>query len=462
MRGSRSRRRLAGVVVVLGPIVLALAATAGSLGASGSSNSFATIHTVVRSESGALPVVRRPASATATWCGTPNRSDLTPNMLGGHPVHWIYAIPRDGSDRLSTVANLMQTDAESIEAWWRREDPLRVPRNDLTQLSCGAQLDLSILRMEQSSSALASQSGRFGNIFTELVEADFGSFHTKYIVYFDGAVANNDVCGQGGSDGSGFGLAIVYVQACPGISTAAIAAHELLHTFGAVPRGAPHDCPQPNDAHTCDNVADLMHPFLDEEPLEAKFLDPGRDDYYGHGSSFGDSQDAPWLVQLDRQVQLPLTITGPGSVTADVPGLDCARTCTTTWNASTRLELTGAANPGYKLVRWGGCNARPGSSTCNMTASAGSSVSALFAPLVYRLRVSIAGKGTVRSSRSGITCRPRCSATFPSYVPLRLTATPAKGWKLRSWAGACRGSRQTCTLPMTAATSARAVFVRRS
>jgi hypothetical protein len=43
---------------------------------------------------------------------------------------------------------------------------------------------------------------------------------------------------------------------------------------------------------------------------------------------------------------------------------------------------------------------------------------------------------------------------------VRLTATPAKGWKLRSWSGACRGAKKTCTVPMSAATSARATFVR--
>ena len=281
-------------------------------------------------------------------------------------------------------------------------------------------------------------------------------------MYFDGEVANNDICGQGGSDGTGFGMAIVYVQGCPGVSTAAIAAHELLHTFGAVPRGAPNDCPEPNDAHTCDNTDDIMHPFLDEQPLETKFLDPGRDDYYGHGATFGDSQDSPWLVQLDRQVQLPLTITGPGTVTSDVPGLECGQSCTTTWNASTRLDLTGEPNPGFKLARWGGaCSVSAVLSTCTATVNPGTTVTALFAPLVYRLSVAVSGKGTVRSSRAGITCRPRCSAAFPSYTPLRLTATPAKGWRFRSWAGACRGRNTRCTLPMTAATRARAVFVRR-
>jgi Divergent InlB B-repeat domain len=414
-------------------------------------------HTLMRADVDGLSSIRAPASASATWCGTPQRADLTPNALAGFPVKWIYATPSDGADRLATIASAMQTDAEAIDAWWRREDPTRTPRNDLTPLSCGLQLDLSVLRMDSPGAQLVGD-GRFGTIFTSLVGEDFSSRHTKYVVYYDGPVLNDRICGQGASDGSGIGLAVVYVQSCAGVSTAAVAAHELLHTFGAVPSGAPHDCPPPNDGHTCDTVDDLMHPFLDDVPFESKHLDPGNDDYYAHSAGFGDSQDAPWLVQLDRQVQLPVTITGPGSVAADVPGLDCAQTCTTTWNDATRLRLAATPRAGFKFVRWSG--ACTGAGGCNVTVANGANVAAFFAPTVFRLRVSVSGKGAVRSSRPGITCRPRCVASFPSFSPLRLTATPAKGWRLRSWAGACRGRSRTCSIPMTAAASARAVFVR--
>jgi List-Bact-rpt repeat protein len=407
---------------------------------------------------GALPGVRTPAQASATWCGMSSQVDLTPNTLAGFPVHWIYVVPSDGEDRLSTFANTMQTDAEAIDAWWRTQDPTRVPRNDLSQFSCGTQLDLSTLRMPQSSSNLTALEGRFDAVFAALTAAGFRSRFTKYVVYFDGPVSEENVCGQGGSDSSGFGLAVVYAQACLGVSTAGVAAHELLHTLGAVPFGSPHECPPPDDGHTCDDPNDLMYPRLADAPLSAKTLDPGRDDYYAHGEGLTDSQDSPWLVQLDRQLPFTLTISGPGRVAGDVPGLQCVESCTTTWNAETRLALTAAPGTGAKLVRWGGgCG---GASTCNVTVAQGGSVSAHFAPLVYRLNVGVSGKGTVRTSRSGITCRPRCSAAFPSYVPLRLTAKPAKGWRFRAWGGACRGTRVVCTVPMTAATKARAVFVR--
>jgi List-Bact-rpt repeat protein len=406
----------------------------------------------------ALPDTRTPARASATWCGTSSQVDLTPNTLAGYPVHWIYVVPSDGQDRLSTFANMMQTDAEAIDAWWRTQDPTRVPRNDLAQFPCGTQLDVSTLRTTRSSSELTPLEGRFEAVFDALTAANFGSRFTKYVVYFDGPVLEEDVCGQGGSDPSGFGLAVVYGQACSGVSTAAVAAHELLHTLGAVPFGAPHECPPPDDGHTCDDPNDLMHPMVDDSPLSAKALDPGDDDYYGHGDGFPDSQDSPWLVQLDRQLPFTLTISGPGQVAGDVPGLQCVQSCTTTWNAETQLSLTGTPDGGAKLVRWsGGCG---GAAACNVTVAQGGSATALFAPLVYRLTVGVSGLGTVRTSRTGITCRPRCSAVFPSYVPLRLTAKPAKGWRFRAWSGACRGTRLVCTVPMTAATKARAVFIR--
>jgi hypothetical protein len=407
---------------------------------------------------GELPATRAPAQSAATWCGTPAQADPRPNTLSGYPVHWIYVLPSDAPDRFSTFATAMQTDVEAIDAWWRREDPTRTPRNDLTQLPCGPQLDLTTLRLPQSSAQLAAQESRFVTLFDDLLAANFRSRFTKYIVYFDGPVADPDICGQGGSSSSGIGVAAVYVQACAGVSTAAVAAHEFLHTIGAVSRSAPHNCPEPNGGHTCDSPSDLLSPFLDLSPLDAKVLDPGRDDYYAHSGSFSDSQDAPWLVQLDRQQPFAVTISGPGGVTADVPGLDCAQSCTTTWNASTRLALSAVPRPGAKLVRWAG--ACRGASACTVEVTPGATVSAVFAPLVFRLTASVSGRGAVRSSRAGITCRPKCSAAFPSFVSVQLSATPAKGWRFRSWAGACRGTKPRCTVPMTAATSARAVFVR--
>ena len=62
---------------------------------------------------------------------------------------------------------------------------------------------------------------------------------TKYVVYFDGPTVDGNVCGQGGSDSSGFGAAVVYYRACVGVSTAAVTAHEVLrHVRRGLARGA--------------------------------------------------------------------------------------------------------------------------------------------------------------------------------------------------------------------------------
>lgn len=399
------------------------------------------------------------AAAAAAWCGSEAQADRVPNGVAGNPVHWIYLIPSDGGDNLGAVAGSMQSDAEQIDAWWRGQDPTRTPRNDVTAFSCGSQLDVSTIRSTRSSAQLTPTSGRFAAIVDAVQAAGFTSSLTKYLVYYDGPVDDDNICGQGGSNGSGFGVAIVFFRSCQGISTAAVAAHEFLHTIGAVPSSAPHDCPGENEGHTCDNQSDLMYPAIGPEALSTKVLDPGHDDYYGHSGAWLDTQDSAWLVRLDSQAPLALTVSGTGTVTADVPGLQCSASCSTTWNSGQALNLNATPAAGMRLVRWGG--ACSGSAGCSVTVTAGAQVSALFAPATFRLSVSIAGKGTVRSSSAGISCPPRCSASFASFSPVRLTAKPAKGWKLRSWSGACRGARTTCTVPMSAATSARASFVRR-
>ena len=445
-------------IVATAILVIALLGVGGSTAvASGDAVEGLTLRASTAYDAG-IALADGPARVAATWCGSASQSDRAPNAVAGNPVHWVYALPSDGQDRLSSIANVMQTDAEQIDAWWRTQDSTRLLRNDVIRFSCGVQLDVTTVRLPQSSSQLAPLAGRFAALFDGLSAAGLKSSFDKYLVYYDGRVDDDNICGQGGSDPSGFGLAVVYYQSCVGVSTAAVGVHEVLHTLGAVPRGAPNECSGDDDGHTCDDPNDLMYPAIDDVPLSTKVLDPGRNDYYGHSGSWPDAQDSPWLVRLDSQAPLALSVSGPGSVAADVPGLLCGQSCTTTWNTGTRLALTATPGPGAKLVRWG--SACVGAAGCSVTVAAGTQISALFAPVTFPLTVSVSGGGVVRSSRTGIACRPKCSATFPSYAPVTLAATGAKGWRFRSWSGACHGSKRSCSVRMTRATTARAVFVR--
>jgi Divergent InlB B-repeat domain len=443
-----------------GPLLFAFVAVAllGS-GAGSASAGLTRLSTITSPTGEARGETRARLAGAAAWCGSPSATDRAPNPVAGNPIHWIYVVPSDGPDQLSTIAALMQADAEAIDAWWKSQDPTRSPRSDLASFACGLQLDVSSVRLSQSAAQLTARATPFDEIWDALVARSFGSAHAKYVIYYDGPVSNNRICGAGGTLPSQLGMAMIFIRSCTGISTAEVAAHELLHAIGAVPRGAPRMCPPPDEGHTCDTSADIMYPYTDGGPLSALVLDPGRDDYYGHSGSWTDIQDSPWLVQHDRQTRFTVTVAGPGRVVADLPGLDCNRTCATTWNAGTRLDLTAIPEPGAKLVRWSeDCS---GASRCLATAGGGgSAVSALFAPTTYSLDVRVSGRGTVRSSRPGIVCPRRCSSSFSSYDPLRLQAIPAKGWKLVRWTGACRGKARTCTLPMASSSSVRAVFAR--
>ena len=280
-------------------LVLAALVGAGAVSASEAANARAPMSFRSTTLADALPAVSGAEAATA-WCGAAASSDRKPNVVAGNPVHWVYVIPSDGSDNLSTVASVMQADADSIDTWWRGQDPTRVPRNDLTTFSCGTQLDITTVRASRSSAQLAPLNGRFSAIVDAVEQAGLGSALTKYIVYYDGSVSDENVCGQGGGNSSGFGVAVVYYRSCVGVSTAAVAAHEFLHTIGAVPSGAPNECEGENSGHTCDDESDLMYPALGGEPLAAKVLDPGRNDYYGHAGAWLDTPGLR-LARASRQ-----------------------------------------------------------------------------------------------------------------------------------------------------------------
>jgi hypothetical protein len=318
-----------------------------------------------------------PAHAS-TWCGTLSSADRTPNVVAGRAIRVVYMVPADGQDRRDELASAIESDAETIQSWWQGQDPTRAIRFDLTSFSCGAQLDLEFVRMPQRGAKVASDV----RWITRAVSDPFiRARYTKYLIYYDGPVADPDTCGAGeGYPDIGPGYAIVFVRACfPLVPSATVAAHELVHALGAVPLDAPNSCPFPKDGHTCDNRQDLMYPYADGSSLGSLLLDPGRDDYYGHPGSWFDVQDSSWLVRLDHQESLAVRIAGAGSVASNLPGLACAVSCTTTWNAGARLMLTPRPAAGMRFVRWrGACS---GFGLCRLRLSQAATAVADFAPI---------------------------------------------------------------------------------
>jgi Divergent InlB B-repeat domain len=397
------------------------------------------------------------AAQAAPWCGTPSVEDRAPAVTG-RTIRVLYVVPSDGPDRTVELAPRISADVDEIAAWWRTQDPEREPRFDRASFPCGPQADILTLRVSWPAAALSAPSARFDRI-ADAVEAVAGrTGFEKQLVYYDGPTDDADICGEGAGTADGAGVAVVYLAACTDVPSAAVAAHELLHAFGALARGGPpHACPDTR-GHPCDSTDDVLYPTSDGSPLASLVLDVGHDDYYAHAGAWLDVQDSLWLRLVTRQVPLSLSVSGRGSVQSDLPGLRCAAACRTEWDQGTSVALEALPGAGQRFVRWSG--ACSGSLRCTLPLAAATSVGALFAPESYGVVVSIAGRGAVAGA--GETCRlPRCLRRATSYVPLKLRATAATGWRFAGWAGACSSRGAVCTVPMRRATSVRARFVKR-
>jgi hypothetical protein len=394
----------------------------------------------------------------APWCGTTTTQDRAP-ALTGRSIRVVYAYAADGPDRSAVLAPQISADVDAIDDWWRGQDPSREPRFDRASFSCGPQADILVLRLSDSTAELRSGSGRGDRIAGAVAVATGRSLFEKQLVYYDGPVDNPDTCGEGAGRPDGDGVAMVYLGACTDVPSAVVAAHELLHSFGALAEsGPPHACPDTR-GHPCDSDLDLLYPYARSGlPLGSLFLDVGHDDYYGHSGGWPDVQDSLWLRLVAQQLSLSLAIAGRGSVESDVPGIDCAASCTTRWDAGSRVSLEALPAAGQRFVRWSG--ACSGSGPCDVTLQAAQSVGVLFAAERFPLVVGVSGRGKVTGA--GAPCAAaRCSRSASSYTPLRLRATAAPGWRLVGWSGGCSGRAVTCAVPMTKATAVLARFVKR-
>ena len=224
-----------------------------------------------------------------------------------------------------------------------------------------------------------------------------------------------------------------------------------------MPSSAPHICP--DSAHTCDNPNDLMYPYVDG-PLSSAILDPGPRRLVRHSSPWFDVQDSPFLKHVQEQVHLTVDLTGgAGEVTSNPTGVECTAACGQDWDAGSEVELTAEAGKGLRFVRWSGdCS---GPADCTVTLDKSKSVSAFFAPATFRLTVAVSGGRGRVVSRPG---RDRLHEDLPPRLHL-VSSRPAdregaQGLALPRLVGRLPRRALTCGVPMTAATSVGARFVR--
>jgi hypothetical protein len=396
-----------------------------------------------------------PGAWAAGWCGTGVATADRPDVVTGAQVHAIYATPADGVDNFGAFANALADDTVSIDAWWRGQDASRTPRFDLATFPACTGLDITFARLPQTGAAIASGgSGAFSAIVGSL--GSFGYFHPfkRYLVYYDGPSFDPSVCGTAsGQFARGPSTAVIWLNACSGGPRDYVAAHELLHSLGALPAGAPHPCSARDSGHVCDSPLDILQPRLSGQPLAAEVLDVNHDDYYGHSGSWPDMQDSIWLRRLDAPPQrLSIVLRGSGRVTSDLPGVDCAAACATGWDTGSLLTLSADGTTRTRFIRWSG--ACSGVDDCVLTLAGARTVTAIFGPSRIPVRVSTSGRGRV-------ACTPRCSSSFSAGTRLSLRAVAVSGWRFVRWSGACKGTTPVCRPATNYAVSARATFARR-
>ena len=83
------------------------------------------------------------------------------------------------------------------------------------------------------------------------------------------------------------------------------------------------------------------------------------------------------VAQAPVSANLDVTVSGTGSVTSDVTGIDCPGTCTATFSTGTVVTLTATPGTGQAFTGWSGACA--GTAACVVTLSADTSVTATFA-----------------------------------------------------------------------------------
>lgn len=128
---------------------------------------------------------------------------------------------------------------------------------------------------------------------------------------------------------------------------------------------------------------------------------------------------------------LTLTKTGSGSVTSDVPGIDCGSGCSedsAAYADGTVVTLTATPEVDNVFNSWGGnCSSAGSDPTVMVTMDSAQNCTADFGIIQRTLDVVIdgTGSGTVTSSPPGINCETDCTEDYDDGEVITLSNTPA-------------------------------------
>ncbi len=233
-------------------------------------------------------------AAPAARQALPRATSDRPDEARGPQLHVVYAVPSDGTDRALDTSGAIASSVASFQRWLAGETGGASLRQDTFQ----GELDITFVRLPATDAAIAARGAFVRDELEQLLRSGGHLTANKlYAVYYDGSSTYS--CGGGAWPPALPGsVAAMYLHGrppgAPACDTNALAApgappgyldyamlHELLHTLGAVPSCAPH---HHLAGHTSDREDDIMWAGTGRWQIPGR-LDPGRDDYYGHGRS---------------------------------------------------------------------------------------------------------------------------------------------------------------------------------
>jgi putative cell wall-binding protein len=193
----------------------------------------------------------------------------------------VYAVPADVPVD-PTLPAAMHHELDLANNWFAEQTPGRRPR--FQRLPDG-RLDIAVITMDTTRAAL-EQGDPHRIVERNLVTNGLRPDGVLVIAYVQAAPVG---IGCGSERG---GIAVLWLSNCsiqPAADTTAfpfgatfVAAHELVHAFGAVPDCAPN---ADGTGHVDDHRGDLLWRGQGSRDWAGMALDPGRDDYYEHGRS---------------------------------------------------------------------------------------------------------------------------------------------------------------------------------
>jgi hypothetical protein len=169
-------------------------------------------------------------------------------------------------------------------------------------------------------------------------------------------------------------------------------------------------------------------------------------------------------------VTLTVTKAGTGGGTVAASGLTCTSTmCTgsyprTSATSFQRVDLSAAPDALSTFTGWSDPNCT-GTGGCSETMDAAKSVTATFTIKTVHVSVTNVGlagqSGVVAASDGTLSCAAgqTCAVAHPAASSFTLVATPAPGSTFVGWSGGgCKGTKPTCTVPLTSDLTATATF----